>query len=106
MADDKSEQIKLVVFIKRRGGTVTAREVTQCYWPLKNQRVKAEAMLNELVTIGRAEWKDVEPTTRGGRPTRRIRLLPVKHSKGHYMTTITMPTITGKEGSLSVTKRS
>src|SRR5262249_61059633 len=72
MADDKSEQIKLVVFIKRRGGTVTAREVTQCYWPLKNQRVKAEAMLNELVTIGRAEWKDVEPTTRGGRPTRKI----------------------------------
>ena len=81
MTDDKSEQVKLVVFIKRRGGTVTVREVTQCYWPLKTQRVKAEAMLNKLVTIGRAEWKDVQPTARGGRPTRKIRLLPVKHSK-------------------------
>jgi hypothetical protein len=81
MDDDKSEQIKLVVFIKRRGGSVTAREVTQSYWPLKNQRVKAEAMLNELVSIGRAQWGDVKPTKRGGRPTRKIRLLPVKRSK-------------------------
>ena len=42
---------------------------------------KAKAMLNELVTIERAEWIDVQPTARGGRPTRKIRLLPVKHSK-------------------------
>ena len=41
MTDDKSEQIKLVVFIKRRGGSVTTHEVTQYYWPLKNQRVEA-----------------------------------------------------------------
>jgi len=100
MADDKSEQIKLVVFIKRRGGTVTAREVTQCYWPLKNQRVKAEAMLNELVTIGRAEWKDVGPTTRGGRPTRRIRLLPVKHSKGPLYDNNNYANDNGKRGKL------
>jgi hypothetical protein len=76
------EEIKLVVFIKRRGGSVTAREVTQSHWPLKNQRAKAEAMLNELVTIGRAEWKDVAPKPRGGRPTRKLSLLPVKRSRG------------------------
>jgi hypothetical protein len=70
------------VFIKRRGGSVTAREVTQSYWPLKNQRAKAEAMLNYLATIGRAEWKDVAPKARGGRPTRKLSLLPIKHSRG------------------------
>jgi hypothetical protein len=76
------EEIKLVVFIKRRGGSVTAREVTQSHWPLKNQRAKAEAMLNDLATIGRAEWKDVPPKPRGGRPTRKLSLLPVNYSRG------------------------
>ena len=73
-----SALIKLVVFIKRRGGSATLREVTQSFWPLKNQHEKAQAMLNELVSAGRAEWQDVKTTKHGGRPTRKIRLLAVR----------------------------
>ena len=52
------------------------REITQSYWPLKNQRQKAEEMLSELVTNGLAKWDDVKTTAKGGRPTRNLRLLP------------------------------
>jgi hypothetical protein len=79
-----SELIKLVVFIKRRGGSATLREVTQSFWPLKNQREKANTMLNELVERGRAKWEDVQTTKRGGRPTRQIRLLPFSRPKRPY----------------------
>ena len=67
---------KLTEFIRRRGGTVTVREVMQSYWPLKNQREKAEAQLNKLVASGRAQWGKVKTTAQGGRPTRKLRLLP------------------------------
>jgi hypothetical protein len=67
---------QLSEFIRRRGGTVTVREIMQSYWPLKNQREKAEAMLSELVTNGLARWDDVKTTAKGGRPTRKLRLLP------------------------------
>ena len=80
------ERNKLIEFIRRRGGTVTVREITQSYWPLKNQREKAEAMLSELVTKGLAKWDDVKTTGKGGRPTRKLRLLsreiPVVHMPG------------------------
>ena len=70
------EPEKLIQFIRRRGGTVTVREITQCYWPLKNQREKAEAMLIDLVTRRLAQWDDIKTTAKGGRPTRKLRLLP------------------------------
>jgi glutamate mutase epsilon subunit len=73
-----SALIKLVVFIKRRGGSATLREVTQSFWPLKNQHERANTMLEELVSAGRAKWEDVETTKHGGRPTRQIRLLAVR----------------------------
>src|SRR5262249_20948166 len=67
---------QLIVFIRRRGGAVTVREVTQSYWPLKNQRGKSEEMLKEIVTSGHARWNHVKTTIKGGRPTRKLRLLP------------------------------
>jgi hypothetical protein len=70
------EHQKLTEFIRRRGGAITPREITQSYWPLKNQREKVEAMLSELVASGRGRWDDVKTTAQGGRPTRRFRLLP------------------------------
>ena len=74
--ENEMEQQQFIEFIRRRGGAVTVREVTQSYWPLKNQRGKAEEMLKELVTSGRDQWNDVKTTTKGGRPTRKLRLLP------------------------------
>jgi hypothetical protein len=70
------EHQELTEFIRRRGGAVTPREITQSYWPLKNQREKVEEMLSELVTSGRGRWDNVMTTAQGGRPTRRFRLLP------------------------------
>ena len=75
-ARKKNVEQQLIEFIRRRGGAVTVREVTQSYWPLKNQRGKAEEMLEELVTSGRAKWNHVKTTTKGGRPTRKLQLLP------------------------------
>jgi hypothetical protein len=68
--------MNLTEFIRRRGGAVTLREVTQSYWALKNQREKVEAMLNELAASRRGRWDDVKTTAKGGRPTQKFRLLP------------------------------
>jgi hypothetical protein len=74
--NEQRERRKLVEFIESRGGALTVHEVMQCYWPLKNQREKAEAALNGLAKAGRGKWEPVPTTAKGGRPTRKIRLLP------------------------------
>jgi hypothetical protein len=76
----KTDLGELVAFIERRGGVVTVREVTQFYWPLKNQRGKAEAALGALVRSGLGSWEGIATTARGGRPTRQLRLLKVAKS--------------------------
>ena len=73
---EQREQREFREFIERRGGTVTVRDVITYYRPLKNQKEKAESMLNDLVKNGSGKWVQVCPEGRG-RPTRKFQLLPV-----------------------------
>jgi hypothetical protein len=66
-SDTERDQRRLVDWIERRGGTVTAREVqTGCRW--LRQPGAAEAALEALVRAGRGSWRQLSSTTRGGRP--------------------------------------
>ena len=73
------ERRELIEFIKRRGGTVTVRDVITYHWPLKNQTEKAEAQLNSLEKAGYGKWEEIRPEGRG-RPTQVFRLFPTSAS--------------------------
>jgi hypothetical protein len=74
-SDAERDRRRLIEWIERKGGTVTAREVQQgCRW-LKDPGA-AEAALEELVKAGRGSWEQSPPGQRG-RPTRRFRLSTV-----------------------------
>ena len=77
---DQRDRRRLVEFIESRNGSVTVREVTQSFRPLKNQRDKTEAALNKLVSTGHGNWGPVGTTDKGGRPTRKFQLLPLSTS--------------------------
>ena len=60
---------RLVEWIRRKGGTASARETQQgCRW-LKEPGVAEEA-LAELAKAGRGVWQDSQASPRGGRPAR------------------------------------
>jgi hypothetical protein len=68
-SDSDRDQRRLVEWIERKGGSVTARDVQQgCRW-LKEPGA-AEAALEELVKAGRGCWRAPETTAKGGRPSR------------------------------------
>jgi len=68
-SDVERDQHRLIEWIKRKGGTVTVREVQMgCRW-LRGPGA-AEAALEELVKAGRGTWRDVPTTAKGGRPAR------------------------------------
>ncbi len=68
-SDTDRDRRRLIEWIERKGGTVTAREVQQgCRW-LKEPGT-AEAALENLVKTGRGHWREAASTTRGGRPSR------------------------------------
>ncbi|WP_437228001.1 DUF3987 domain-containing protein [Planctomicrobium sp. SH661] len=66
--DAERDERKLLEWIERKGGRVTAREVQQgCRW-LREKGV-AESALEKLVKSGRGRWKD-SPMDQRGKPTR------------------------------------
>ena len=67
------EQRKLVEWIDRKGGSVTAREVQQGHRRFKTAD-DAETALDELVKAGRGCWEPVSTTPKGGRSSRRFTL--------------------------------
>jgi hypothetical protein len=68
-SDAERDHRRLVEWIGRKGGIVTAREVQQgCRW-LKEPGA-AEAALGELAEAGRGTWRDAPTTAKGGRPAR------------------------------------
>src|SRR5262249_7999164 len=68
-SDPERDQRRLVEWIERKGGSVTAHEVQQgCRW-LKAPGA-AEAALEELTKAGRGTWRDAPTTPKGGRPSR------------------------------------
>ncbi|MHB8521850.1 MAG: DUF3987 domain-containing protein [Limisphaerales bacterium] len=66
---------RLTDFIARQGGEVTANEAAHNYRPLKGRPDLAEAQLCELVRAGLGVWTPVCSGLKGGKPTRRFRLL-------------------------------
>jgi hypothetical protein len=74
-SDAERDQRRLVDWIGRKGGAVTAREVQQgCRW-LKEPGA-AEAALEELAKAGRGTWEQ-SPAGQRGQPTRRFKLSTV-----------------------------
>jgi hypothetical protein len=74
-SDAERDERRLVEWIGRKGGVVSARQVQQgCRW-LK-QPGEAEAALNGLVKAGRGRWREVPTTPTGGRPSRTFELSP------------------------------
>ena len=67
------EQRKLVVWIDRKGDSLTAREVQQGHRRFKTID-DAETALEELVKAGRGYWEPVPTTPKGGRSSRRFTL--------------------------------
>jgi hypothetical protein len=64
---------KLVSWVRRRGGSATAREVvTGCRWIETSD--DAKAALDRLETAGAGRWQDRPAGERGGKPTRMFTL--------------------------------
>jgi hypothetical protein len=72
-SDAERDQRRLVEWIGRKGGSVTAREVQMgCRW--LREPGAAEAALEELAKAGRGTWEQ-SPAGQRGQPTRRFRLV-------------------------------
>lgn len=68
-SDTERDERRLLDWLGRMGGPVTAREVQQgCRW-LKDPGA-AETALDELAKAGRGAWQNSPPTAKGGRPAR------------------------------------
>jgi hypothetical protein len=76
---EEREQRKLIEFIEVRGGAVTVRELMQSYRPLKNQKEKAEYVLNGMAKAGLGTWVEVHREG-AGRPARKFQLLKLSTS--------------------------
>ena len=74
---DDGEQRRLIEWIERKGGSVTAREVQQGHRRYKTAQ-DAEAALEELAAGGLGYWES-SPTGQRGHPTRRM---PTAHKVG------------------------
>jgi hypothetical protein len=68
-SETERDKRRLLDWIGRKGGTVTAREVQQGCRGLKDPGT-AETAMDELTKAGRGAWQDVPPTAKGGRPAR------------------------------------
>lgn len=71
--DRKTRQ--LVEWIKRKGGSVTPRDVTKGMRAYRNDPEAAERALSALVAAGRGNWENETHGPKGGRPARRFRLV-------------------------------
>jgi hypothetical protein len=80
-SDDDRDERRLIEWIERKGGSVTAREVQQGHRQYQTA-LEAEAVLNELVKAGWGEWQQTPPGQRG-QPTRRFVLSTVSTVYGN-----------------------
>ena len=71
--DEERADRELVDLIRRRGGSITARELQQASraYPTADA---AEEALTGLVKAGLGGWEPIPPTAQGGRPARVFRL--------------------------------
>lgn len=73
------EQRRLVEWIERRGGSVTVRDVTHGLRRFRGKQGEAEEALNGLVAAGFGVWETPSANQKGGRPTRRFRIVEGCH---------------------------
>jgi len=66
-SEESNEREELVEWIRRKGGSVTAREVQQGNRQYRTA-TDAESALNELEKADLGQWKKLPPGPRGGRP--------------------------------------
>jgi DNA polymerase I-like protein with 3'-5' exonuclease and polymerase domains len=72
---EEARQVRrLFEFIRSRGGTITSRMLHKANRSRYPTPEAAEVFLDALVTAELAEWIDVPPGPKGGRPTRTLKL--------------------------------
>ena len=74
-SDEDRELRKLGEWINRNGGTATARELAKGNRAYRGDTEKADQALSDLASAGLGVWEEVAGGARGGRPTRRLRLV-------------------------------
>src|SRR5262249_53567061 len=72
---EQTERRRLVEFIQKRSGSVSARDLARNCHAFHNQTEKAERALAGLVRAGLGDWIEISPKG-PGRPTRVFQLLP------------------------------
>ncbi len=106
-SDEDREDRPLLDWIRRKGGVVTARELSRGPSQYKPPGM-AEAALERLVSRGLGRWEPVAPNPNGGPHTRRLRLRSGGGDTGDGDTTpktqadgggfVTVTTVTGSAG--------
>lgn len=81
-SDDDRDRRQIVELIQRKGGAITARQLRQCMRRFRDSTEEAEKALTTLAKAGLGEWRTVEPTGLGGRPTAQFRLSTVSTVDG------------------------
>lgn len=66
-----NQQRKLVEWIERKGGQITARQLQQGHRWITNAD-QANRLMDELEIAGLGDWDDVPPGPNGGQPTRKF----------------------------------
>lgn len=74
-SDDDRETRRLMEWIDRKGGTVTARDLTHGVWAYRGDPDAAERALSALVEAGIGRWEADAHGPKGGRPAQRFRLV-------------------------------
>jgi hypothetical protein len=74
-SDDDREARRLVEWIERKGGTVTARDLTHGIRAYRKNPDAAERALFGLVEAGIGRWVLDDQSPKGGRPAQRFRLV-------------------------------
>jgi hypothetical protein len=88
--DDDRETRQLVEWIERKGGTVTARDLTHGVCAYRGGSDAAERALSALVVAGIGRWEADAHGPKGGRPAQRFRLVST-------VTVTETPANTGKD---------
>jgi hypothetical protein len=89
-SDDDRETRRLVEWIERKGGTVTARDLTHGVRAYRGDPDAAERALSALVEAGIGRWEADAHGPKGGRPAQRFRLVST-------VTVTETPTNAGKD---------
>jgi hypothetical protein len=75
-SDDDRESRLLVEWIDRKGGVVTARDLTHGIRRYRGDTEAAERDLSALVEAGRGRWETPAPGPKGGAPVKQFHLVP------------------------------